>query len=208
MHNVTEAELKAIVRKVMSEIDQTFPIGISNRHIHLSQTHFEQLFPGQSIERLRDLKQPGEFASKQTVTLIGPKGRIERVRILGPYRKESQVEVSKTDARILGIDPPIRLSGDLSEAAVITLMTEASSLTIPAAIIAKRHIHLNEQDMSRLRVKKDEIVSVEILSAERRTVFHDVALRPNKNFLLEMHVDTDEANAANIDQNTRARIIR
>nr|WP_260697536.1 phosphate propanoyltransferase [Enterococcus mundtii] len=208
MLDFSKAELKEIVRKVIADLDQTFPIGISNRHIHLTPAHFEQLFSGQSIEKLRDLKQPGEFAAKQTVTLIGPKGKIERVRILGPFRNRSQVEVSKTDARLLGINPPIKLSGDLDEAVEITLMTEAASITIPATIIAQRHIHLNHEDMKRLDLHKDESVSVEILSGERGTVYHEVALRPHEKFIMEMHIDTDEANAANVTTETRARIIR
>ncbi|OJG65220.1 hypothetical protein RV07_GL002982 [Enterococcus malodoratus] len=187
---------------------ETFSIGISNRHIHLTEEHFSILFPNESIEPLKPLKQPGEFASKQTVTLVGPKGEIKKVRILGPLRKRSQVEISKTDARNLGVQPPIRLSGHLDDAIEITIRSDAAELTIPAAIIAKRHIHLNYQDMERLNLKEGQVVSVEIFEGARRGIFNDVELRPGENFVLEMHVDTDEANGADIQPNTRGRIIR
>lgn len=208
MNNYSIEEIKKIVREVLLEMQaETFPIGISNRHIHLTEEHFTILFPNEVIEPLKPLKQPGEFASKQTVTLVGSKGEIKRVRILGPLRKRSQVEISKTDARNLGIQPPIRLSGNLDDAVEITIRSEAAELTIPAAIVAKRHIHLNAQDMKRMNLKKGQVVSVEIFEGSRKTIFNDVELRPGKNFVLEMHVDTDEANAADIHPNTRGRII-
>ncbi|MBO0454777.1 MULTISPECIES: phosphate propanoyltransferase [Enterococcus] len=209
MNNFSIEEIRKIVREVLLEMQaETFPIGISNRHIHLTEEHFDILFPNESIEPLKPLKQPGEFASKQTVTLIGPKGEIKKARILGPLRKRSQVEISKTDARTLGIQAPIRLSGNLEDAVEITIRSEAAELTIPAAIVAKRHIHLNYQDMERLNLKEGQVVSVEIFEGARRVLFNDVELRPGKNFVLEMHVDTDEANAADIQPNTRGRIIK
>lgn len=209
MNNYSVEEIRKIVREVLLEMQaETFPIGISNRHIHLTEEHFNILFPNETIEPLKPLKQPGEFASKQTVSLVGAKGEIKKVRILGPLRKRSQVEISKTDARNLGLQPPIRLSGNLDDAVEIMIRSEAAELTIPAAIIAKRHIHLNFQDLERLKLKEGQLVSVEIFEGTRRTIFHDVELRPGKNFVLEMHVDTDEANAADIQPNTRGRIIK
>ncbi|BBM19033.1 phosphate propanoyltransferase [Enterococcus avium] len=209
MNNYSIEEIRKIVREVLLEMQaETFPIGISNRHIHLTEEHFSILFPNESIEPLKPLKQPGEFASKQTVTLVGPKGEIKNVRILGPLRKRSQVEISKTDARNLGVQPPIRLSGHLDDAIEITIRSDAAELTIPAAIIAKRHIHLNYQDMERLNLKEGQVVSVKIFEGARRGIFNDVELRPGENFVLEMHVDTDEANGADIQPNTRGRIIR
>lgn len=208
MNNYNSEEVKRIVREVLMEMKtETFPIGISNRHIHLTEEHFNILFPNQAIEPAKPLKQPGEFASKQTVTLVGPRGEIQRVRILGPLRKRSQVEISKTDARNLGIQPPIRLSGQLDDAVEITLQSEAAKVTIPAAIVAKRHIHLSYQDMARLNLTEGQVVAVEIVEGSRKVIFEDVELRPGKNFILEMHVDTDEANAADIQPNTRGRII-
>lgn len=209
MNNYSIEEIRKIVREVLLEMQaETFPIGISNRHIHLTEEHFTILFPNETLEPLKPLKQPGEFAAKQTVTLVGPKGEIRKVRILGPLRKRSQVEISKTDARNLGVQPPIRLSGNLDDAVEITLRSEAAEVTIPAAIVAKLHIHLNDQDMERMGLKQGQVVSVEIFEGSRKTIFNDVELRPGKNFVLEMHVDTDEANAADIQPNTRGRIIK
>ena len=209
MNNYSIEEIRKLVREVLLEMQaETFPIGISNRHIHLTEEHFTILFPNETLEPLKPLKQPGEFAAKQTVTLVGPKGEIRKVRILGPLRKRSQVEISKTDARNLGVQPPIRLSGNLDDAVEITLRSEAAEVTIPAAIVAKRHIHLNDQDMERMGLKQGQVVSVEIFEGSRKTIFNDVELRPGKNFVLEMHVDTDEANAADIQPNTRGRIIK
>ena len=209
MNNYSIEEIRKIVREVLLEMQaETFPIGISNRHIHLTEEHFTILFPNETLEPLKPLKQPGEFAAKQTVTLVGPKGEIRKVRILGPLRKRSQVEISKTDARNLGVQPPIRLSGNLDDAVEITLRSEAAEVTIPAAIVAKRHIRWNDQDMERMGLKQGQVVSVEIFEGSRKTIFNDVELRPGKNFVLEMHVDTDEANAADIQPNTRGRIIK
>lgn len=201
--------IKQIVREVLAEMQTTLlPIGISNRHIHLTEEHFNILFPNEEIEAMKPLKQPGEFAAKQTVTLKGPKGVIPNVRILGPFRQRSQVEISKTDARNLGVQPPLRLSGQLDDAAEITLCSEAAELTISAAIIAKRHIHLNFKDLERLELEADQLISVEIFEGERKTLFKDVELRPGENFVLEMHVDTDEANAADIQMDTMGRIVK
>ena len=190
MNNYSIEEIRKIVREVLLEMQaETFPIGISNRHIHLTEEHFTILFPNETLEPLKPLKQPGEFAAKQTVTLVGPKGEIRKVRILG-------------------LQPPIRLSGNLDDAVEITLRSEAAEVTIPAAIVAKRHIHLNDQDMERMGLKQGQVVSVEIFEGSRKTIFNDVELRSGKNFVLEMHVDTDEANAADIQPNTRGRIIK
>jgi len=209
MNNLSKADLKRLVCEVLAEmeVDRTVPICISNHHIHLTEEHFQYLFPNETIEPLKPLKQPGEFASKQQVTLVGPRGEIGKVRILGPLRKKSQVEISKTDARKLGIDAPIRLSGNLKDAAEITLKTAANELTLPAAIVAKRHVHMNFKDMERLGLKKGQLISVEIDSEERTTIFKDVEIRVGENFVMEMHVDTDEANAANITATTCGKIL-
>ncbi len=201
-------EIKKVVREVLTELqEETIPIGISNRHIHLTEEHFQLLFPNEQIEPQKKLKQPGEYAAKQTLTIIGPKGSRENVRILGPLRKQSQVEISKTDARTLGINAPIRLSGNLKDAVEITLKSPAAEITIPAVIIAKRHIHMSFADLEKLHLTKGEIVSVKIETPERTTIFDDVELRPGEKYVLEMHVDTDEANAANIGPKTVGKII-
>lgn len=208
MNNISRDRLKQIVRDVVVEFQtEKIPIGISNHHIHLTEEHFSYLFPNQTIEKLNDLKQPGEFATTHTVSLKGPKGQINKVRILGPLRSKSQVEISMTDARILGIKPPIRLSGYLDDAVDITIINKDRQITIPAAIIAKRHIHMNYEELERRGLKEGQLLSVAVDSDSRRTIFHDVELRLGKNYVLEMHVDTDEANAANITPGMSGRII-
>lgn len=209
MVELTRETLKKVVSEVINELRlESVPIGISNRHIHLSEEHFQALFPGKELEPLKPLKQPGEFAAKQMVTLKGPKGEIPKVRILGPLRKRSQVEISMTDSRTLGIEAPIRLSGNLENSANVTLKTKSRELYFQGCIIAKRHIHMSFKDMEAFDLKAGDLVSVAVNTPERETVFEDVELRPGENFLLEMHVDTDEANAANIKPGTVGKVIR
>lgn len=209
MVELTRETLKKVVSEVINEFRlESVPIGISNRHIHLSEEHFQTLFPGEELEPLKPLKQPGEFAAKQTVTLKGPKGEIPNVRILGPLRKRSQVEISMTDSRTLGIEAPIRLSGNLDNSANVTLKTKSRELYFQGCIIAKRHIHLSFKDMEAFGLKASDLVSVAVTTPERETIFEDVELRPGENFVLEMHVDTDEANAANIKPGTVGKVIR
>lgn len=203
------ARLKDLVWQVVNEMNShEVPIGISNRHIHLKQEDYDALFPNQPVKKKKDLKQPGEFAAEQTVTIIGPKGEIPNVRLLAPLRAISQVEISKTDARKLGINAPISLSGDLSKAEEIRLKTKDGSITIKGCIIAKRHIHMSNKEAVALNLKKGDIVKVEVKTPERKTIFNDVVIRPNEKFILEMHIDTDEANAANISSGTTCRIIQ
>lgn len=201
--------LKDLVRQVVKEMNSSeVPIGISNRHIHLKQEDYDTLFPNEPVKKKKDLKQPGEFAAEQTVTISGPKGEIPNVRLLAPLRSISQVEISKTDARKLGIDAPISLSGDLSKAEEVILKTTDGSIKIKGCIIAKRHIHMTNKEAIALNLKKGDIVKVEVNTPERKTIFDDVVVRPNEKFILEMHIDTDEANAANISSGTIGHIIK
>ncbi|GAA0476086.1 phosphate propanoyltransferase [Alkalibacterium psychrotolerans] len=200
--------LKQLVKEVIIEMTKPeIPIGISNRHVHLKQEDFDKLFPDEAVKKKKDLKQPGEYAAEQTVTLVGPKGEIPNVRLLAPLRSFSQVEISKTDSFTLGIDAPISLSGDLSQAVEVTLKTKEGSLPIKGCIIAKRHIHMSEQDAEIFNVKKGDLVKVEVDTPQRKTIYEDVVVRPHKAFVLEMHIDTDEANAANVSPSTKCRII-
>ena len=191
-------QIRAIVREVIEAMfESSIPVGVSNRHVHLCQEDWDILFPNQAITKKSDLKQTGEFASEQTVTLVGPKGVIQNVRVLGPLRKQSQVEVSLTDARALGIKPPIVLSGHLESAVEITLCTENGEITKPICIVAKR-----------LSVNDGDSVNVELQTPERTTVFGDVIVRAVPGFVLELHIDTDEANAANVQGTVMARIVQ
>ncbi|MBI5624562.1 MAG: phosphate propanoyltransferase [Elusimicrobia bacterium] len=174
-------------------------VGVSNRHLHLSAAHFESLFgSGAVMGVLRPLGQPGQFASSRTVDLEGPKGRVKGVRVLGPARSKTQIEVSLTDARTLGIDPPLRQSGSLDAAAGVRLLGPAGSVEAPGSvIIAQRHLHVHTSDAARLGLKDNEVVRVRVGGpALRPVVFENVVARVSDLFALEFHVDTDEANAA------------
>ena len=184
-------------------------IGVSVRHLHLCPEDFAILFgPDAELEAMRDLYQEGEFAAKQQVALVGPKLRtIAPVRVLGPLRKQTQVEVSRTDAITLGINPPVRPSGNLEGASLITIVGPKGSVTKPVAIRANRHIHMNEADAKKFGVRDGELVSVEV-QGERPLVFREVQVRVAPNFRLEMHLDTDDANAVGAICGMQARIVK
>ncbi|MFA6316740.1 MAG: phosphate propanoyltransferase [Elusimicrobiota bacterium] len=175
------------------------PVGVSNRHLHLSAVHVAALFgPGAAMTSLRPLMQPGQFACGQTVDLEGPKGRVRGVRVLGPARPKTQIEVSLTDCRTLGIEPPLRQSGNLDAAAGVRLVGPAGSVDAPGSVIvAQRHLHVHTSDAARLGLKDNDVVRVRAGSpALRPAVFENVVARVSDQFALEFHLDTDEANAA------------
>jgi len=198
---VNIGEVKQAVCNVLSEMrERPIPVGISNRHLHLSQHDYDCLFPNQAMSVKKALKQPGQYAAEQTVTLVGPKGKLERVRILGPVRSKTQVEISKTDARTLGIAAPIRLSGDLKQTPGIKLVSDMGAVTLQqGVIVALRHIHMSPLDALLFGVKHGDAVSIAIEGTLRRTVFEEVSIRVSPDMVLEMHLDTDEANAADAD---------
>jgi putative phosphotransacetylase len=178
----------------------TIPLGVSNRHIHLTRPTFERLFGRESMfEELRPLYQPGEFASKHTLAIVGPKLRsIPAVRILGPLRNYDQVEISLTDAIFLGIDPPVANSGTLTDAAPLTLVGPNGSVYLEkCAIVASRHIHMPTSEAVRLGVRDGDRCRVRVPGV-KSTVFENVLVRTNDSWRLQMHLDTDDANAANI----------
>jgi putative phosphotransacetylase len=170
----------------------------SARHVHLSEEHIAILFgEGHALTVKKELSQPGQYACEERVTVVGPKKSIERVSILGPARKASQVEVSFTDARTLGINAPVRESGDTAGSAGCKLIGPCGEVELSeGVIIAKRHIHVTPDDAKALGVSDKEIVKVAIDSEARKTVFDDVVIRVNASFATAMHIDTDEANAA------------
>uniref|UniRef100_A0A7C5VKR1 Phosphate propanoyltransferase n=1 Tax=Fervidobacterium thailandense TaxID=1008305 RepID=A0A7C5VKR1_9BACT len=181
-------------------VRKPFPIvvGVSNRHVHLSREDVEILFgKDYQLTPIKDLGQPGQFACQETVTIVGPKGSIENVRVLGPERKETQVEISLTDAYKLGLNPPVRDSGDLEGTPGITIIGPKGQVTKEkGVIIAKRHIHMHTSDAEKFGVKDKDIVKVIVEKGERKLIFDDVLIRVSDKFALEFHVDTDEANAA------------
>ena len=186
------------------------PVGISNRHIHLTREHVDILFgKGYELTKIKDLSQPGQFACKEQLTIIGPSMRsIEGVRVLGPERKRSQVEISRTDSFVLKVKPPVRESGDLDGSAPITIVGPKGIVTLSeGCIIANRHIHMSEEEGKAFGVTDGEYVDVEV-NGERRSTFYDVQVRVSPAFRLEMHVDTDDANAAGIGNGFKVKLIK
>ncbi|HHV51149.1 MAG TPA: phosphate propanoyltransferase [Clostridiales bacterium] len=207
---VAEAVRKVLMETNMDGGEMDIPVGISNRHIHLTQEHVEILFgKGYQLTPMKDLSQPGQYACKETLTIVGPSMRpIENVRVLGPVRKASQVEISRTDSYVLKLKPPVRESGDIAGSAPITLIGPKGVVSLQeGCIIANRHIHMSPDDAARFNVKDGDYVVVDSLT-ERRTRFFDVQIRVNKDFRLELHLDTDDANAAGIACGSKVRLVR
>ena len=179
--------------------ESPIPVEISAHHVHLSQADVEALFgPGHQLTPEHELSQPGQFACAEKVHLVGPKGRIANVRVLGPTRKETQVEIAMTEQFKLGVQPPIRQSGDLAGTPGVTLEGPYGSTSIERGVIcAQRHIHMTPEDALRFHVRDNYIVRVRI-EGERQLIFGDVVVRVNPGFRLAMHIDTDEGNAGNI----------
>ena len=179
------------------------PIEISARHVHLSQKDFEKLFgKNKNLTPIKKLSQPGEFASKERITLINSGKKIENVRILGPFRKSSQGEISLTDAYNLRLNPipKIKVSGDLANTTEILIKGLKSSIKIPC-IIAKRHLHCSIKDAEKMKLKNNQNTSIKI-KGEREITFHNVIVRVSENYILSLHLDTDEGNAAGISGKT------
>ena len=213
---VTDNQVELITRMVMEAMNQKkesqggylVPVGVSARHVHLTQEHVEVLFgKGYHLTKKKELM-GGQFASNELVTIVGLKLRaIENVRILGPVRKKSQVEISATDAIKLGVKAPIRESGNVAGSAPIALVGPKGALYLTeGCIVAKRHIHMPPGDAVAAGLKDGDVVSVKAEN-ERGTVFNQVQIRVDESFTLEMHIDTDEANAAKIATGDTVRII-
>ena len=188
-----------VTRVLEAQKQQPFLVEISAHHIHLTQEHVEALFgKGHQLTKHADLSQPGQYACKEQLTIVGPKGRIERVRILGPTRKYTQVEIAMTEQFKLGIHPPIRESGDIADTPGCTLESPTGSVQVDRGFIcALRHVHMSPEDALRYGVRDKSFVRVRI-AGDRELVFGDVLVRVDPNFKLAMHIDTDEGNAANV----------
>ena len=205
--------VKSIVAQMQSEpkSDGLVPVGISNRHIHLSKEDVATLFgEGYALTPIKDLSQPGQFACKEQLTIIGPSMRaIEGVRVLGPERKASQVEISLTDAYQLRLRPPVRESGNLKGSAPVTIIGPKGVVTLnEGCIIANRHIHMSPSEASVFGLKDFDRVTVEVVDATRPARWYGVQVRVHETFRLEMHVDTDDANSVGMNPKTaKIRII-
>ncbi|MGI6684035.1 MAG: phosphate propanoyltransferase [Bacillota bacterium] len=184
------------------------PIGISNRHIHLSKEHITALFgEGYELTRIKDLTQPGQYACKEVVTIVGTKGVLQGVRILGPARKDTQVELSQTDARQLGIPAPLRESGDVKGTPGCIIIGPKGPLVLDqGCILAKTHVHFHTEDAARLNIKDKEKIDL-LVKGQKTVCFYGVTARVGDSMKLDFHLDTDEANAALVKNGELAYII-
>ncbi|MGI6108634.1 MAG: phosphate propanoyltransferase [Eubacteriaceae bacterium] len=215
---MTEVEKKVIeqivyntVVKLLAERNAPtrIPLGVSNKHIHLTQEAVETLFgKGHKLTPIKDLGQPGQFACQECVDMEGPKGVMKHVRVLGPERAETQIEISMTDARMLGIKAPVRESGCLKDTPGIRLIGPEGSLDLDhGVIVALRHIHMPPDIAKELELKDGDSVFVET-SGIRPTLFRNVLVRVSDKYSYEMHIDTDEANAAGLKNGDILKLIK
>ncbi|MCK9467136.1 MAG: phosphate propanoyltransferase [Candidatus Absconditabacterales bacterium] len=184
-------------------------VGISNRHVHLSRKDADLLFgEGYELTKIKDLSQPGQFAAEECVVLKGPKGEISKVRILGPYRKDTQIEVLLGDNYKLGINAPVRLSGDLENTPGLEIIGPNGSITTEkGAIVAQRHIHMNLEEAKEFGLENSQIVSVKT-EGERGLIFENVIVRADSKGALDFHIDIEEANAAGVKNLDECKIIK
>lgn len=202
--------VEKILRDILLEaLSDRIDVGVSNRHLHLSKKDLDILF-GQkyTLTKMKELIQPHQYVAKETVDLIGPKGEIKKVRVLGPLRDRTQVEISKSDSFKLGIEAPIRESGDLISSASIILRGPEGELKLEeGVIVAHRHIHMPKYIADINGYKDKEMVKVETFG-KRKLVFHNVLLRVSEEMEREFHIDLDEANATDIKTGDKVRVIR
>lgn len=192
----------------LTRIAPDIPVGISNRHVHLSQQDLEALFGrGYALTPFKPLRQPGQFAAEECVTVVGPKGSLTRVRVLGPTRPVTQLEISRADAFTLGIQAPVRESGQLEQAGNALLIGPAGHVELLSQVIcAWRHIHMSPQDAQRLNVSHGQKVKV-ASRGQRQLTFDEVVVRVRDDFVLELHIDTEEANAAGLKNGAQVTLI-
>jgi putative phosphotransacetylase len=184
------------------------PVGVSNRHLHISKDDMKILFGSNELTKFKDLNQPGQYAAAEKVELVGPKGKISGARVLGPFRGKTQVEVSRTDAMKLGINPPVRDSGDLAGSVGITIVGPQGQVELTeGVIIAHRHIHIPSDLVQEHGLKNKEMVAVRA-EGERGLVYEQVLVRVSDKFSLQFHVDIDEANAALLNSGEFVTLVR
>lgn len=199
--NLTPAEENKCVKDI--------PVGVSNRHLHLSQADLNVLFgEAYQLTKIKDLSQPGQYACKEMVTICGPSGAIEKVRVLGPVRGKTQVEILEGDCFKLGVKTQIRLSGDIQSTPGITIVGPKGSVqTTEGLIVAQRHIHMTPEDAVQYGVHDGQMVSVET-NGVRGGIYKNVAIRVAKESALEFHIDTEEANAMKVNASTKINLIK
>ena len=218
--DISTEKIAEMVKRALLEMNKTekdasgesdgIPVGVSNRHIHLSVSDLETLFGvGYELTPMKDLSQPGQYACKEVLTIVGPSMRpIENVRVLGPVRKTSQVEISVTDSYVLKVKPPVRESGNIKGSAPIRIIGPKGVVELAeGCIIANRHIHMSPADAVKFGVSDGDTVTIDA-EGKRRTRWFDVQVRVHKDFRLEMHVDTDDANAVGIGNGFTVKVVK
>ena len=199
-----EKALQALADAVLGQI--FIELEASGRHVHITEAQAQTLF-GHSLTQKRPLSQPGQFLASERLTILGPKGEFQNVAVLGPARKEGQVEISLTDGRVLGIEPPIRLSGDTQNTPGISLLGPKGRVDLPRGLlVARRHIHLTPADAEKFGVTDGQIVKLQTFTC-RPCVFDDVVVRVHKDFAAAVHLDYDEANACGFKNGDLGRIL-
>lgn len=204
---MSESNLRELVKKVVLEMLEGIPVEVSARHLHLSPAHLETLFgSGYQLTSLRPLSQPGQYAAEETVTLVTSRGALTEVRVLGPTRSQTQVELAYSDARKLGILPPLRESGDIAASMGIVIVGPKGVVELKeGVIIACRHLHATPEDAKRLNITDGEIIEIEV-GGERPGVLGGVLVRVSPDSDLAVHLDVDEANAFGITQGFKVKI--
>ena len=206
-------ELNDIVKKVIEELkkgdsDLGIPVGVSNRHVHLSASDIKTLFGKDELTKLKDLSQPGQFACEECVTIVGTKGNLEKVRILGPARASSQIEILASDCFKLGVKAPVKESGKLDGTPGVAIVGPKGCVYLnEGVIVAQRHIHMSTEDSQKLNCKDKEIVSVEV-EGLRGGILNNVLVRVSDNFKLDFHIDIDEANCLGLKDGNKVKIVK
>jgi putative phosphotransacetylase len=192
-----------------NNMQKTVPVSMSNRHVHISKQHLELLFgEGHELTRMKDLSQPGQYACDEKIDIVGPKSTIKGVRILGPVRPETQIEVSMFDARTLGVDAVVRPSGKLQGTPGCTIVGPKGQVELDkGVVVAARHIHMHTDDAPKFDLKDNDIVKVRV-GEERAVVFENVVVRVHPEYALDMHIDIEEGNAAGIKNGDIGEIIK
>ncbi|MGG7165461.1 ethanolamine utilization phosphate acetyltransferase EutD [Clostridium ihumii] len=211
---ISNSEINYIIDEVVKRLKEKkenkgILVEASGRHVHLSQKEVEVLFgKGYELKKVRDLSQPGQYLCEEKVTLVGPRGVMQNVAVLGPARADTQVELSKSDAVSIGINAPVRMSGDIKNSAPITIVSKNAAVSLSeGVIVAKRHIHITPEDASKYGIKNGEDVKVKI-SGERSLIFDEVAVRVSDKFNTVIHIDYDEANACGFTKGVYAEIVK
>lgn len=209
LENYKKNCVKKNIGKLVDSANMQVPVGVSGRHLHITREHMEILFgKGYELTPIKELSQPGQFAAKEQLTICGPKGVFEKVRIIGPCRKETQVEILQSDAIKLGIEGKIRLSGDLHDTPGLTIIGPKGSVILDkGVIVAQRHIHMNPSQAEAYGVEDGQVVSV-MVNGMRGAILQNMLIRADEKGYLDCHIDMEEANALGLKNGSKVTIIK